>query len=306
MTMGVWIAAAMLGAGLWLIYLWHRARRDMLMARVRPFVRASVSEEIAARAVTVTPWPTLERIVAPALRDGARVLARWGAPASQVEGRLRRAGMRTTVEQYRAQQVLCGCAGLAGGIAAAVSLAVFRGAGLIPLLVLVGASTVSGVLLRDVWLSRTIAARERRLLSELPTVAELLALTVTAGESATAALERVSSMTQGAMSEELRIALADCRAGARLPHALQTMARDSHVPALSRFAEGIATAVDRGTPLAAVLRAQAQDVRSQGRDALIEEGGKRELAMLVPVVFLILPVTIVFAIYPGLIALRLS
>lgn len=83
------------------------------------------------------------------------------------------------------------------------------------------------------------------------------------------------------------------------------MAGRLHVAALSRFAYGIATAVERGTPLSHVLRAQAQDVRTQRRDALIEEGGKRELAMLVPVVFLILPVTVVFAVFPGLVALRL-
>lgn len=35
----------------------------------------------------------------------------------------------------------------------------------------------------------------------------------------------------------------------------------------------------------------------------MEEGGRREIAMLVPVVFLILPVTVMFALYPGLVAL---
>ena len=36
----------------------------------------------------------------------------------------------------------------------------------------------------------------------------------------------------------------------------------------------------------------------------MESGGKREVAMLFPVVFIILPVTVVFALYPGLVALR--
>lgn len=61
-----------------------------------------------------------------------------------------------------------------------------------------------------------------------------------------------------------------------------------------------------GTPLADVLRAQAQDVRESGRRALMEAGGKKEVAMLVPVVFLILPITVVFAVFPSLATLQIG
>jgi tight adherence protein C len=39
------------------------------------------------------------------------------------------------------------------------------------------------------------------------------------------------------------------------------------------------------------------------RVLLIEAGGRREVLMLVPVVFLELPVVILFALYPGLFSL---
>jgi tight adherence protein C len=58
-------------------------------------------------------------------------------------------------------------------------------------------------------------------------------------------------------------------------------------------------AIERGTPLADVLRAQAVDVREAGKRALLESGGRKEIAMMVPVVFLILPVTVLFALFPG-------
>ena len=70
--------------------------------------------------------------------------------------------------------------------------------------------------------------------------------------------------------------------------------------------DGIVVAVERGTPLADVLRSQAQDVREAGRRAVMEEGGKKEIAMMVPVVFLVLPVTVLFAVYPGFTFLRFS
>ena len=46
-------------------------------------------------------------------------------------------------------------------------------------------------------------------------------------------------------------------------------------------------AVERGTPLAEVLRAQAADVREMSKRALLEAGGKKEISMMLPVVFLI-------------------
>jgi tight adherence protein C len=70
--------------------------------------------------------------------------------------------------------------------------------------------------------------------------------------------------------------------------------------------DGIVVAVDRGTPLADVLRAQAGDVREERRRALLDVGGRKEIAMLFPVVFLVLPVTVVFALYPGFANLSLA
>ncbi|MBF1661589.1 MAG: type II secretion system F family protein, partial [Rothia mucilaginosa] len=68
----------------------------------------------------------------------------------------------------------------------------------------------------------------------------------------------------------------------------------------------IAVAIERGTPLADVLRAQAQDVRDNAKRELMETAGKKEIAMLAPVVFFILPLTVIFAVFPGLSLMRLN
>ena len=73
-----------------------------------------------------------------------------------------------------------------------------------------------------------------------------------------------------------------------------------------KFAQGIAVAIERGTPLADVLHAQAADVREAGRRELIEVAARREVAMMVPVVFLVLPVTVLFAFWPGVVGLSLT
>ncbi len=46
-------------------------------------------------------------------------------------------------------------------------------------------------------------------------------------------------------------------------------------------------------------------MREAGKRALLESGGKKEVAMMVPVVFFILPVTMLFALFPGFVSLRL-
>jgi tight adherence protein C len=81
--------------------------------------------------------------------------------------------------------------------------------------------------------------------------------------------------------------------------ALDGLSARTGLPALARFVDGVAVAVERGTPLADVLRAQAVDVREAGKRSLLEAGGRKEIAMMVPVVFLVLPVTVVFALFPG-------
>jgi tight adherence protein C len=56
----------------------------------------------------------------------------------------------------------------------------------------------------------------------------------------------------------------------------------------------------RGTPLAKMLEDQASSARSEIRNQLLRQAGRNETRMLVPLVFLILPVIVLFAIYPSL------
>ena len=106
-----------------------------------------------------------------------------------------------------------------------------------------------------------------------------------------------------ALSRELAVVLGDLRAGEPFTTAMERLAVRVPVPAVVRFVDGLVVAVERGTPLGDVLRAQAADVREQHKRDLIEAGGRREVLMLVPVVFLELPVVILFALYPGLFSL---
>jgi len=163
-----------------------------------------------------------------------------------------------------------------------------------------------GVVLRDHQLTRLAERREARMIVEFPSIADMLALAVAAGQGPLGALEHVTTLCHGPLAEELRTALEQARAGTPLSEALAGVARRTSVVSVARFVEGVIVALERGTPLADVLRAQAQDARESVRADLVEKAGRKEVVMMAPVVFLVLPVTVLFAVYPGLAALDLT
>jgi tight adherence protein C len=141
-----------------------------------------------------------------------------------------------------------------------------------------GGATVGvlgGVAGRDWRLARQVRRRQTRMLRELPTVADLLCLAVTAGEGARAALERTVGRSSGELHRELAGVLADLRAGEPFAAAMGRLAARVPLPQVARFVDGMVIAVERGTPLADVLRAQAADVREQHKHHLIETGGRK-------------------------------
>jgi tight adherence protein C len=225
--------------------------------------------------------------------------------ATSVRRRLERAGHDATVHDFRVEQVVWGLASFFVAAAFSVVVALQSPGRTVPLLALCAIAFGFGVLLRDNRLSAQVDRRERRILAEFPTVAELLALAVAAGEGPVGALERVTARARGALSDDLGRVLADVRTGVPVAHALDAFGSRSGLPAVARFASGMAVAIERGTPLADVLHAQAADVREAQRRSLIESGARREILMMVPVVFLVLPVTVVFAFWPGVVGLDL-
>jgi tight adherence protein C len=283
------------------------ARRPRLDDRLGPYLRdAPRRSRLLDQSSALTPFPTLERLLAPVLGDAVALVERWVGGVTGVRRRLEALGDGTTLEQFRAEQVVWGALGLAVALGLGVmSLLTGGGPGPVGLLGAAVTLTLGGVLGRDRWLSRQVARREQRMLEEFPTVAELLALAVGAGEGPVGALERVHRISSGELSRELGRALAEARAGATLVQALEHLARRTSLPPLARFVDGVSIAVERGTPLADVLRAQAVDVREAGRRQLLESAGRKEIVMMMPVVFLVLPITIVFALFPGASGLQL-
>ena len=277
-----------------------------LVDRLAPYLADTPqpSKLLARPSATSAPFAVARRLFGPVLGEAVAFLDRLVGGSASVRRRLRGLGARTTLEEFRVEQVVWGAVGMALAAVLTVAGGVLRGGVDAVLVVLVAlGGLMAGVLGRDWWLSRDLERREQAMLSEFPVVADLLALSVVAGEAPIDALERVCRLTSGALASDLGRALARARSGTPVTKALGELAEQTTLEPFTRFLQGLVVAIERGTPLADVLRAQAVDVREAGKRALLEAGGRKEISMMVPVVFLILPVTVLFALYPGLITL---
>ncbi|MHA7292907.1 type II secretion system F family protein [Arthrobacter sp. HLT1-21] len=303
------LIGASLGVGLWLVLVRVPVLRPTrFVDRVAPQLR---SVDVRSRLLdsppgALIPFGPLERIVRPVMNDVVRWLGRFNPASAVLARRLAQAGKHQQVIDFRGEQILWAALGLSVSASLMVILAVSGSIEPIPAMLVVVGCTVGSYALRDYVLAVQIKRREARMLAEFPSLAELMALAVSAGESASGALERICRTGNGELAREFERVLAETRAGMPLMTALQEFSSRTRLTPLVRFVDGITVAVQRGTPLADVLRAQAQDVRDVAKRELMESAGKKEIAMMVPLVFGVLPLTVLFAVYPGIALISLG
>ncbi|MGN5731827.1 type II secretion system F family protein [Arthrobacter psychrochitiniphilus] len=295
-----------LGAGLWLTLVRLPAmRRPSFAQRVEPqLLTASRRSRLLEKEEQVPLFGPLERIARLVLKDAVQRLGRSNISVHGLSARLAQAGRQESALEFRAAQLLVAGVGLLLGVLLALFLLWQGRLNLLGAVVLSVGPMMGGYVLYDYLLSSRIQRRQARMLAEFPALAELMALAVGAGESAVSALDRVARSSSGVLSAEFGAVLAQTRTGMPLVEALNQFSARVNVPALARFVDGISVAINRGTPLAEVLRAQAQDVRDVAKRELMESAGRKEIGMMVPLIFGVLPLTVVFAVFPGLALLQ--
>lgn len=300
------LLGAALGLGLWtLVSITPRIGSPRLTDRVAPYV-VDVSEE--ARALmdrpTGDPVAVVWGLLSPVFGRFAGTLSVVLASNDTIALRLSQRGSHLDVPAFRRRQLLGAVLGLAIGALPVLAALL---AGLLPPIVLGALPLIGafgGALTCEWELARAAKRRIDRLEQELPTVLGFLSLSLSAGEGILDAMRRVATVSSGEFAAEFRRVVADVGSGTPLSRALIELSDRIRVPSLTRTVEQLTGALERGSPLAETLRAQASDARVEGKRRLLESAGKKEVAMLVPLVFLILPLSVAFAVLPGLLVLR--
>ena len=300
------LCGVVLGLGLWLVLsAVPRIGRPRLAERVAPFLTdISAEARVMVARRSADPSPVLGLVVAPLTHSLRRVLADWLGGNDIIAKRLRQAGSSASVERFRGEQLAWAAAAFAIAAAIAVLAPSFASVPTVARIALPFLAAALGAAVRDWLLSRRAKRRLARISSELPTVLEFLTLSLTAGEGMLDAIRRVADAGAGELPREFAGVVASVGTGVPLGQALAELRDGLDHAALSRALDQVLGALERGAPLAAVLRSQAGDAREAAKRTIIELAGRKEIAMLVPLIFLILPVTIAFALFPGYLVLQ--
>ena len=146
--------------------------------------------------------------------------------------------------------------------------------------------------------------KESELNEELVNILQMLSIMISAGESPMMALRYISQRSVGYIPELIDQSFSKYESGRNLAQTLEQIAIATGSSQVRRLTNSIQIAIQRGTPILEVLNNQVQSLNKQINLALLKKSGKSEIALLIPVVFLILPVSISFAIWPSIYGLN--
>lgn len=139
---------------------------------------------------------------------------------------------------------------------------------------------------------------------ELVSILQMLSIMVSAGESPMSAMKYVSKRSEGILPSLIKQSFTKYEDGRTLTQTLDFIAIATGSSQVRRLTNSIQIAIHRGTPILEVLNNQVLALNKQINFNLMKLSGKSEITLLIPVVFLILPVSISFAIWPSIYGLN--
>lgn len=150
-----------------------------------------------------------------------------------------------------------------------------------------------------IWLRDRIALRKRELQKALPFYLDLITLCVEAGLNLQGALSQAALKgPQGALCEEIKRVLRDVRNGKSRSDALRTMSERLQEPAVTNFITAMVQAERMGMNLGPVLRAQADQRRTERFLRAEKLAMEAPVKLLFPLIAFIFPCTFIVLFFP--------
>lgn len=141
---------------------------------------------------------------------------------------------------------------------------------------------------------------------ELSSILQMLSIMISSGESPVSSLKYITERSKGLLPELISRELANLQSEGNLVKTLDFLAVTTGSKQVRRLGNSIKVAIDRGSPLRQVIQNQVFYLNKEIHTQLLKKSGRSEIALLIPVVFLILPVSILFAIWPSIYSLNLG
>lgn len=152
----------------------------------------------------------------------------------------------------------------------------------------------------------TNVSSDLKVIMQMPDILELISVALDSGEGIYGSFKLILPRAEGQFAAELRRVISAVELGSTFEAELERLASTSNSQQVAEFANKLRLTINRGTPVTELLVQQAQSIRHEINTRLLSQAGKNETKMLIPLVFLILPVTVLFAIYPSLQLLNLN
>lgn len=140
---------------------------------------------------------------------------------------------------------------------------------------------------------------------ELPQFVQALCLLVASGITPVKALDLISKRSNTPLGRELSASVREIAGGKSISESLDRLTLRIPTSGMRRFVTTLLVATERGAPLVPVLVALVRDTQIEQRTRLLRQAGKTEIALMIPVVFLLLPISVLFALFPSILQLQL-
>ncbi len=220
---------------------------------------------------------------------------------TRVKSRLARMGRENEYATFRLKQLTWTSAGAATFFV----LGYLLSTSIVPAALVSALAGLALFFLVDQHLNREVTKYRLAIESEFASIIEMLTLALSAGETPLQAMSRLVSRSRGLLACEFGKVIDEVRTGKSFQEALDTFGRRVDSVVIRRFVDSLINAMMRGAPLVEVLQRHAAEARQNQRNILMDKAGKAEISMMVPVVFLILPISVLFALWPSLTHLNL-
>jgi tight adherence protein C len=156
-----------------------------------------------------------------------------------------------------------------------------------------------GYLYPAIWLRDRIDARKRLLLKQLPFYLDIVTLCVEAGLNLSGAFEQAMRKgPAGPLRDEIARVLRDVRAGKPRADALRAFAERMNEPAVTNLVAALIQAESMGMNLGPILRAQAEQRRTERFARAEKLAMEAPVKMLFPLIAFIFPCTFVVIAFP--------